>query len=123
MFLFSLPLFLFGYLKYACFFLVKNIYFPFLFLSLYNHYLSTTTTLHYNTLYRLAGGLSSLGFLNPMLYANPDALTDTTQGVQGGCKIDGEQVDGFPAVVGWDAVTGLGSPNYERLLAVVMALP
>jgi tripeptidyl-peptidase-1 len=72
---------------------------------------------------RLAAGKSSLGFLNPMLYANPDALTDCTTGTQGGCKINGESVDGFPAVEGWDPVTGLGSPNYKRLLAVVMELP
>jgi hypothetical protein len=31
-------------------------------------------------------------------------------------------VSGFTAVTGWDAVTGLGSPNYERLLTVVMNL-
>lgn len=68
---------------------------------------------------RLSAGKTSLGFLNPMLYANAAALNDCTQGVQGGCS----GVDGFPAVEGWDAVTGLGSPNYTALLEVVMALP
>lgn len=68
---------------------------------------------------RLAAGKGSLGFLNQILYANPDALNDVTEGVQGGC---GRQ-SGFPALEGWDAVTGLGSPNYEKLLDVVMALP
>jgi tripeptidyl-peptidase-1 len=71
---------------------------------------------------RLAAGKSSLGFLNPMLYANAGALNDVTLGIQGGCG-SGTQKDGFPAKEGWDAVTGLGSPNYERLLEVVMALP
>ena len=68
---------------------------------------------------RLATGKSSLGFLNQILYANPGALNDVTEGIQGGC---GRQ-SGFPAKEGWDAVTGLGSPNYENLLEVVMALP
>ncbi|GMH88913.1 hypothetical protein TL16_g11298 [Triparma laevis f. inornata] len=68
---------------------------------------------------RLASGKSSLGFLNQILYSNPSALNDVTEGVQGGCG----RVAGFPAKEGWDAVTGLGSPNYEKLLDVVMALP
>lgn len=68
---------------------------------------------------RLAAGKNALGFLNPMLYANAGALNDCTQGTQGGCG----SVPGFPAVEGWDAVTGLGSPNFESLLSVVMALP
>lgn len=68
---------------------------------------------------RLAAGKNALGFLNPMLYANAGALNDCTQGTQGGCG----SVSGFPAVEGWDAVTGLGSPNFESLLTVVMALP
>ncbi|GMH67202.1 hypothetical protein TrST_g14115 [Triparma strigata] len=68
---------------------------------------------------RLAAGKSSLGFLNQILYSNPDALNDVTEGVQGGCG----RTSGFPAKKGWDAVTGLGSPNYEKLLDVVMALP
>ena len=72
---------------------------------------------------RLAANKTSLGFLNPMLYANPSALNDVALGVQGGCSIGGGPVAGFPAVVGWDAVTGLGSPNYPALLEVVLALP
>jgi tripeptidyl-peptidase-1 len=63
-----------------------------------------------------------LGFLNPLLYAYPQALNDVAQGVQGGCSIGGASVEGFPAVKGWDAVTGLGSPNYPALLEVVLAL-
>ena len=31
--------------------------------------------------------------------------------------------DGFSAVQGWDPVTGLGTPIYEKLLNVFMALP
>ena len=50
---------------------------------------------------RLAAGKGSLGFLNPMLYANTGALNDVALGVQGGCNIDGVSVPGFPAVAGW----------------------
>jgi tripeptidyl-peptidase-1 len=74
---------------------------------------------------RLSAGKSSLGFLNPMLYSNPSALNDVVLGVQKGCSKwrDGVTQSGFPAKEGWDAVTGLGTPNYEALLSVVMALP
>jgi kumamolisin len=41
------------------------------------------------------------GFVNPQLYANPQALRDITQGNNGD----------FDATIGWDACTGLGSPS------------
>ena len=31
----------------------------------------------------------------------------------------GAYTDGFPAVKGWDAVTGLGTPNYPKLIAAL----
>ena len=69
---------------------------------------------------RLHAGKSSLGFLNPMLYAAPvGALTDVQSGSQRGCHGN----DGFPAVKGWDAVTGLGTPNFKELLAYLISLP
>jgi kumamolisin len=40
------------------------------------------------------------GFVNPILYANPAALTDITQGNN----------NGYQAGPGWDPMTGLGSP-------------
>ena len=49
-----------------------------------------------------------------------DAFNDITTGSNGGC---GQQTRGFPATKGWDAVTGLGTPNYGKLAAVVTALP
>jgi kumamolisin len=45
------------------------------------------------------------GFVNPLLYQNPKDLRDITQGNNGG----------FAAQAGWDACTGLGSPNGELL--------
>jgi len=41
------------------------------------------------------------GFVNPQLYGDPGACRDVTQGNNGD----------FAAKTGWDACTGLGSPN------------
>jgi tripeptidyl-peptidase-1 len=67
---------------------------------------------------RIAAGKGPLGFLNPTLYKNPDAFNDITIGNNPGCG-----TEGFDAVPGWDPVTGLGSPNYEKLEKVFLALP
>ncbi|TVY50958.1 Tripeptidyl-peptidase sed1 [Lachnellula cervina] len=67
---------------------------------------------------RLAAGKSVVGFINPTLYKNPDAFTDITTGSNPGCG-----TEGFPAVEGWDPVTGLGTPIFDKLLAVFLALP
>ncbi|KGO73973.1 Peptidase S8/S53, subtilisin/kexin/sedolisin [Penicillium italicum] len=64
---------------------------------------------------RLAAGKSTVGFVNPVLYAHPEAFFDVTKGTNKGCK-----TDGFPAAEGWDPVTGLGTPNYPELLRVFM---
>ena len=68
---------------------------------------------------RLQQGKTTLGFLNPLLYGHASSLNDVTTGSNGGCH--GER--GFSAVVGWDPVTGLGTPNYAALADVVNALP
>ncbi|KAJ5522710.1 hypothetical protein N7513_013283 [Penicillium frequentans] len=64
---------------------------------------------------RLAAGKSTVGFVNPTLYANPNAFFDVTTGNNSGCG-----TAGFYAAEGWDPVTGLGSPNYPALLKVFM---
>lgn len=69
---------------------------------------------------RLQAGKPTLGFLNPLLYQHPDAFTDVTDGASRGCS---SGRDGWPAAQGWDAATGLGTPNYQKLAAVVEALP
>lgn len=66
---------------------------------------------------RIAAGKSVVGFINPVLYENPDALNDITSGGNEGCG-----TAGFTAVEGWDPVTGLGTPDYEKLLSVWLAL-
>ncbi|KAF7365749.1 Family S53 protease [Mycena venus] len=60
----------------------------------------------------IAAGNSPLGFLNPWLYANPSMLNDVTTGSNPGCG-----AKGFTARAGWDPVTGLGTPNYAKMLA------
>ncbi|KAF8179298.1 peptidase S8/S53 domain-containing protein [Mycena galopus ATCC 62051] len=64
----------------------------------------------------IAAGKSPLGFLNPFLYspAGRAALNDVTDGKNPGCG-----TSGFNATVGWDPVTGLGSPNYPKLRSAV----
>jgi tripeptidyl-peptidase-1 len=60
----------------------------------------------------IAAGRPSLGFLNPWLYGGAyKALTDITSGSSIGCN-----TTGFPAAVGWDAVTGYGSPRFDKLV-------
>ncbi|KAG6142638.1 hypothetical protein E4U38_005221 [Claviceps purpurea] len=74
---------------------------------------------------RLKSGKPPLGFLNPWLYkkATQRAFTDITDGRSEGCK--GRTYGGAPApiipqagwdaVEGWDPVTGLGTPKFEKL--------
>ncbi|CAE6448007.1 unnamed protein product [Rhizoctonia solani] len=65
--------------------------------------------------YRLSQGKSPLGFLNPWLYSSAvSALNDITSGSNPGCG-----TNGFTARAGWDPVTGLGTPDFIKLQAVV----
>ncbi|GJJ11841.1 hypothetical protein Clacol_006079 [Clathrus columnatus] len=64
--------------------------------------------------HRRANGKGPMGFVNQILYSNPDAFTDITQGSNPGCN-----TNGFQAIHGWDAVTGLGSPNFQKLLNIL----
>jgi len=65
---------------------------------------------------RLQKGSPALGFLNPFLYQNPSAFNDVTTGRNCGL---GRPSTGFPAAIGWDAATGLGTPDFEKLSALV----
>jgi len=69
---------------------------------------------------RLEAGKPPLGFLNPFIYQNMEAFNDVTSGSNEGCGLGKK---GFPASKGWDPVTGVGTPNYSKLSAVVAALP
>ncbi|KAI0034022.1 family S53 protease [Vararia minispora EC-137] len=63
----------------------------------------------------ITAGRGPLGFLNPFLYSTGQiAFTDVTSGSNPGCN-----TNGFPAMAGWDPVTGLGTPNYAALKVAV----
>ncbi|KAF2112884.1 peptidase S8/S53 domain-containing protein [Lophiotrema nucula] len=68
---------------------------------------------------RANAGKSRLGFLNPALYANDGILNDVVTGGNEGCDVD----PAFKATCGWDAVTGLGSPDYARMRKFFLDLP
>jgi kumamolisin len=52
-----------------------------------------------------------VGYINPTLYANPTACRDIVNGNNGS----------FAAAPGWDACTGLGSPNGGKIAALFAA--
>ncbi|CAK4032377.1 probable tripeptidyl-peptidase 1 precursor [Lecanosticta acicola] len=66
---------------------------------------------------RYNAGKSSIGFVNPVAYEHPEVFNDITQGGNQGCG-----TPGFTAVSGWDPVTGLGTPNYPKMLALWLGL-
>jgi tripeptidyl-peptidase-1 len=68
---------------------------------------------------RMNAGKGPVGFINPTLYSNPDVLNDVVTGANQGCGVH----EAFRATRGWDAVTGLGSPDYERMRRLFMSLP
>jgi tripeptidyl-peptidase-1 len=64
---------------------------------------------------RLAKGGRPLGFLNPFIYLHgPSAFNDVQSG-----NNNGGGKEGFPATEGWDAATGWGTPDYEKLSQLV----
>ncbi|KAG0150615.1 hypothetical protein CROQUDRAFT_38046 [Cronartium quercuum f. sp. fusiforme G11] len=62
---------------------------------------------------RITLGKKPIGFINPVIYSPgfQGAFNDITKGTNPGCG-----TDGFSAVPGWDPVTGLGTPNFSKLL-------
>ncbi|KAI3321893.1 subtilisin-like protein [Xylariaceae sp. AK1471] len=80
---------------------------------------------------RLRAGKPTLGFLNPLLYLNPNALNDITLGGSTGCdgtaRFHGAP-NGSPVIPyaswnstkGWDPVSGLGTPNFPKLLKAAL---
>ncbi|KAH9949696.1 peptidase S8/S53 domain-containing protein [Amylocystis lapponica] len=69
---------------------------------------------------RAAAGKGPVGFINPTIYsaAFADAFHDITGGTNPGCG-----TAGFSAQPGWDPVTGLGTPDFPKLLELWRALP
>ena len=56
--------------------------------------------------------------MHSVLYENEQIFHDITEGNNPGCG-----TNGFPAASGWDPSTGLGTPDYEKLLGVFLDLP
>ncbi|EMD33177.1 hypothetical protein CERSUDRAFT_108358 [Gelatoporia subvermispora B] len=69
---------------------------------------------------RLAVGKGPIGFINPAIYSSAfeGAFNDITNGTNPGCG-----TNGFSAELGWDPVTGLGTPNFPKLLQRWLDLP
>lgn len=83
----------------------------------------------------LRAGKPAIGFVNPALYAaRSRILNDITSGVVTGCQgVDlqtNEAVEGagiipyasWNATVGWDPVTGLGTPDFAALKDYFLSL-
>ncbi|KAJ7752380.1 family S53 protease-like protein [Mycena metata] len=68
----------------------------------------------------VAAGKPVLGFLNPFIYATESAFTDITTGHNSGFVCPASSV-AFDAAVGWDALTGVGTPIFPNLLAAALA--
>ncbi|KAH7928646.1 subtilisin-like protein [Leucogyrophana mollusca] len=68
---------------------------------------------------RIAKGKKPIGFINPSLYSSKFASSfhDITSGNNPGCG-----TDGFSTAKGWDPVTGLGTPNFPKLLSDYLSL-
>ena len=63
----------------------------------------------------LAESGKSLGFANPLFYQNPGMFNDVTHGT----NAIGGNTEGWAAIKGWDASTGLGTPDFAAMLKVV----
>jgi len=78
---------------------------------------------------RLAYKLPPLGFVNPFLYQvaaqHPEAFRDVTTGnnacgAGGGLATASCCKESFEAAVGWDAASGLGTPNFRTIANLVV---
>lgn len=83
---------------------------------------------------RLRAGLPTLGFVNPWLYdSGSDFIVDITAGAGRGCDginhqsgkalVNSGIISGafWNATIGWDAVTGLGIPDFQKMLASALS--
>lgn len=66
----------------------------------------------------LLGG-NKVGFINPLLYAEGDAVCKDISAPPGPANNNYGGIDGYPAGKGWNACTGLGSVNGSNLLAAL----
>jgi subtilase family serine protease len=65
-----------------------------------------------------------LGFINPGLYKLATSTSyqqDFRDITEGNNSYQPTNTQGYPAAIGWDAVTGLGTPNAEKLIPDLIA--
>jgi len=70
---------------------------------------------------RLRAGKPPMGYLNPWLYQNPDLFTDVTEGNNAIGRGPFSLKYGFNCTKGWDPVTGLGTPRFDKMLRAALA--
>jgi tripeptidyl-peptidase-1 len=70
---------------------------------------------------RLQKDMPAMGFLNPWLYAHADALTDIVEGTNAIGRGGSPSPYGFNCTDGFDPVTGLGTPNFMKMLAAALS--
>ena len=70
---------------------------------------------------RVQAGKKPLGWLNPFLFANPDAFTDITKGTNAIARSGESMKYGYACEPGWDPATGLGTPIFDKLLKAALA--
>ncbi|PRP87758.1 tripeptidyl-peptidase 1-like [Planoprotostelium fungivorum] len=71
---------------------------------------------------RLQKGKQTLGFVNPAVYEAPASVWNDMTNGRNNCNSDGCCDEGFNATVGWDPLSGLGSPKFDKLSAYLSKL-
>jgi len=65
---------------------------------------------------RLQRGQQPMGFLNPWIYKHSADFIAVTKGTNAISRNNGPTSYGFNCTDGWDPVTGLGTPRFDKLL-------
>merc|ERR1712107_732198 len=68
----------------------------------------------------VASGKPPVGFINPVLYAAAESTDFLGFDVVSGNNKHSWCSAGFPAIEGWDAVTGFGTPKFQKLKGILM---
>jgi len=71
---------------------------------------------------RAQHGAPPMGFMNPFVYQHPEAFTDIVLGDNSRCDWGAKPTFGFKATKGWDPVTGMGVPNFPKLMEAALAV-
>ncbi|KAH8655161.1 peptidase S8/S53 domain-containing protein [Tricladium varicosporioides] len=79
---------------------------------------------------RLQAGKGPLGFINPLIYEyGSTVFNDITKGLSYGCgqldrsgNLSSLPLMSWNCTVGWDPVTGIGTPDFEKLKEIALGL-